>query len=88
MGSSITITVKHANRHGKVLVSSTPLALALDGNTKVVLHHHVTAIGVGDRVIVKLRYQMTKGVDQSTLLADRASVPARQIIDQHAASTS
>jgi hypothetical protein len=86
---SITILVKHSNRHGKALKGQT---LTFTGevtvSTKVRLHHGV-ATGIsgtgGDRGVVKLR--APKRIDPSALMSTLESTPVRQVIDQgHAKS--
>src|SRR5579871_2545510 len=51
---SITITVTHANSHGKALKGQT-LTFAVDANTKISLENGVSAIANGDKGIVKVR---------------------------------
>lgn len=79
---SITILVKHSNRHGKALVGQT---LTFTGqvtvSTKVRLHDGATMIGDGDGGIVKVR--ALKRIDPSALAATLQSTPVRMIIDQN-----
>ena len=81
---SITITVTHSNRHGRVLKG---LPLIFDGmvasSTKVVLGDGVTVIADNDLGIVKVRApKQPKDVSGSDLAALLTGMPVRQIIDQ------
>ena len=51
---SITIAVKHANRHGRILKGQT-LTFSVGANTRIVLRHGVTGITDGDRGIVTIK---------------------------------
>ena len=79
---SITILVKHSNRHGKALVGQ-PLTFTgqVTVSTKVRLHDGATTIGDGDGGIVKVR--ALKRIDPSTLAATLQATPVRMIIDQN-----
>jgi hypothetical protein len=85
---SITITVMHANRHGRVLKG---LSLTFDGmvtsSTKVVLGDGVTVITDNDLGIVKVRApKQPKDVSGSDLATLLIGMPVRQIIDQGSSS--
>lgn len=85
---SITITVMHSNRHGRVLKG---LSLTFDGmvtsSTKVVLGDGVTVITDNDLGIVKVRApKQPKDVSGSDLATLLTGMPVRQIIDQGSSS--
>ena len=85
---SITITVMHSNRHGRVLKD---LSLTFDGmvtsSTKVVLGDGVTVIADNDLGIVKVRApKQPKDVSGSDLATLLTGMPVRQIIDQGSSS--
>jgi hypothetical protein len=85
---SITITVMHSNRHGRVLKG---LSLTFDGmvtsSTKVVLGDGVTVITDNDLGIVKVRApKQPKDVSGSDLATLLTGMPVRQIIGQGSSS--
>jgi len=85
---SITITVMHSNRHGRVLKD---LSLTFDGmvtsSTKVVLGDGITVITDTDLGIVKVRApKQPKDVSGSDLATLLTGMPVRQIIDQGSSS--
>lgn len=85
---SITITVTHSNRHGRVLKDQ---ALSFDGmvtsSTKVVLGDGVTVITDNDLGVVKVRApKQPKDVSGSDLATLLTGMPVRQIIDQGSSS--
>ena len=85
---SITITVMHSNRHGRVLKD---LSLTFDGmvtsSTKVVMGDGVTVITDNDLGIVKVRApKQPKDVSGSDLATLLTGMPVRQIIDQGSSS--
>jgi len=85
---SITITVMHSNRHGRVLKDQ---SLTFDGmvtsSTKVVLGDGVTVITDNDLGIVKVRGpKQLKDVSGSDLATLLTGMPVRQIIDQGSSS--
>lgn len=85
---SITITVTHSNRHGRVLKGdSLTFTGMVTSNTKVVLANGVTLITDGDSGIVKVRApKEPKDISSSDLTALLTGLPVRQIIDQGSAS--
>jgi hypothetical protein len=86
---SITITVTHSNRHGRVLKGQALTFMGMvTANTKVVLSDGVTAIADGDQGIVKIRApKEPKNVSASDLASVLTALPVRQIIDQGAPSS-
>jgi hypothetical protein len=87
---SITIDVKHANRHGRALKD---MSLTFTGevasNTKIVLRDGVTVIADGDRGLVKVRApREPRDTSGSDLAAILTALPVRQVVDQGPASTS
>ena len=85
---SITITVMHSNRHGRVLKDQ---SLTFDGmvtsSTKLVLGDGVTVITDNDLGIVKVRGpKQLKDVSGSDLATLLTGMPVRQIIDQGSSS--
>ncbi len=80
---SITIVVKHSNRHGRALKGMT-LTFAVSANTKIVLRNGVTSITDGDRGIVKIR--ALKNIPAADLAATLQAIPAWQVIDHGAPS--
>jgi hypothetical protein len=79
---SITILVKHSNRHGKALVGQTlTFTGEVTASTKVTLHDGATTITDGDTGIVKIK--ALKRIDPSALAATLQTSPVRQIIDQN-----
>lgn len=85
---SITITVTHSNRHGRVLKGDSLTFLGMvTSSTKVVLANGVTVITDGDSGIVKIRApKEPKDVSSSDLTTLLTGMPVRQIIDQGASS--
>lgn len=85
---SITITVTHSNRHGRVLKGdSLTFTGMVTSSTKVVLANGVTVITDGDNGILKVRApKEPKDVSSSDLTALLTALPVRQIIDQGSAS--
>jgi hypothetical protein len=82
---SITIDVKHSNRHGKLLVDQT-MTISLGANSKVMLKNGVTSIAAsqpGDRGMVKIR--ASRLAFKSATLADVQNAlldqPAFQVSD-------
>lgn len=86
---SITITVTHANRHGRVLKGQVLTFTGMvTANTKVVLGNGATMITDGDQGILKLRApKAPKDVSASDLASALTALPVRQIIDQGATSS-
>jgi hypothetical protein len=87
---SITIAVKHANRHGRALKD---MSLTFTGEvastTKVVLRDGVTVIADGDRGIVKVRApKEPKDMSGTDLAAILTALSVRQIVDKGPASSS
>jgi hypothetical protein len=87
---SITIAVKHANRHGRALKD---MSLTFTGEvastTKVVLQDGVTVIADGDRGIVKVRApKEPKDMSGTDLAAILTALSVRQIVDKGPASSS
>lgn len=87
---SITIAVKHANRHGRALKD---MSLTFTGEvasmTKVVLRDSVTVIADGDRGVVKVRApKEPKDMSGTDLAAILTALSVRQIIDKGPASSS
>ncbi len=78
---SITIDVKHANRHARALKTLT-LTFSVSAKTKIVLHNGTTSISDGDRGIVKIR--ALKKIAPADLASTLQAVTARQVIDQGA----
>jgi hypothetical protein len=91
--TSITITVSHANRHGKLLVGQS-IPVAVGANTKIVLENGVTAITTaaspGDKGMVKIRAPKMafKGATSLALTTAMQSQSAHMVIDMGAASSS
>jgi hypothetical protein len=90
--SSITITVTHANRHGKLLVGQS-IPITVGANTKVVLENGVTAIAAaapGDRGMVKIRAPRMafKGATSTALQTAMQGQAAHMVIDLGASSSS
>ena len=85
---SITITVTHANRHGRVLKGESLTFMGMvTANTKVVLSDGVTMITDGDQGIVKVRApKEPKDTSAADLTALLTALPVRQVIDQGPAS--
>jgi hypothetical protein len=88
---SVTITVSHANRHGKLLVGQT-ITVPLDANSKVVLENSASALAAaapGDQGMVKIRAPKMafKGATALALTAAMANRPAHMVIDMGAASS-
>jgi hypothetical protein len=87
---SITIDVKHSNRHGKLLVNTT-ITLTVGANTKVLLTNGVSAIAAtqpGDNGMVKVRAARLafKSATQADVQNALLNQPAHQIIDWGPAS--
>jgi len=87
---SITIAVKHANRHGRALKD---MSLTFTGEvastTKVVLQDGVTVIADADRGIVKVRApKEPKDMSGTDLAAILTALSVRQIVDKGPASSS
>jgi hypothetical protein len=85
---SISILVKHANRHGAALKTLTsPLVFTLTTTSKVRIGQGRTTIADGDQGIVKVRApkapRTTSATDLATLL--QAQPQAFQVLDQRAA---
>ena len=76
---TITIVVRHSNRHGKALKGQT-LTFPLDAKSKISLADGLTTITDGDRGIVKVR--AAKNIAAADLAATLQAIPARQVIDQ------
>jgi hypothetical protein len=87
---SITIEVKRANRHGRALRGETLTFTGMVASkTRIVLRHGVTVIGDGDRGIVKIRApREPRNTSSSDLAAVLTALSVRQVVDQHAASSS
>ena len=85
---SITITVTHANRHGRVLKGQSLTFMGMvTANTKVVLSDGVTMITDGDQGIVKVRApKESKDASAADLTALLTALPVRQVIDQGVSS--
>lgn len=81
---SITITVSHANRHGRALKGD-ELTLPVSSATRIVLKHGVTAITDDDRGIVKVR--ALKRISPADLVSTLEATNAFQVIDQRKASS-
>lgn len=81
---SITISVMHSNRHGKVLKGqSLTFTDMVTSSTKVVLGDGVTVITDGDNGLVKVRApKQAKDISASDLATLLTGMPVRQIIDQ------
>jgi hypothetical protein len=89
---SVSITVTHSNRHGKLLVGQT-IPIPLDANSKVVLENGVTALAAtapGDQGMVKIRAPKMafKGATSLALQTAMQNRPAKMVIDLGAASSS
>jgi hypothetical protein len=89
---SITITVTHANRHGKLLVGQS-IQITVGANTKVVLENGVTALAAaapGDQGMVKIRAPRMafKGATSTALQTAMQGQAAHMVIDMGAASSS
>ena len=84
---SITLTVTHSNRHGRVLKGSSLTFPMVTSNTKIVLANGVTVIANGDLGIVKVRApKESKDISAADLTTALTGMPVRQIIDQGPAS--
>jgi hypothetical protein len=89
---SITIDVKHSNRHGKLLVGQT-ITITLDANSKLMLANGVTSVAAsqpGDRGMVKIRaprlaFKGATAVDVQDALTNQ---PAHMVVDWGAPSSS
>jgi hypothetical protein len=75
---SITIVVKHANKHNHALKGQT-LTFPVDANTKIFLAHGVTAIANGDRGGIAVR--AAKKIAPANLVATLQLSSARHIHD-------
>jgi hypothetical protein len=83
---SLTISVSHSNRHGKLLVGQPPLTVTIGPNTKVLLTNGVASIAAaapGDNGMVKIRasrlaFKSATVADVQTALTNQ---PAHQVID-------
>jgi hypothetical protein len=89
---SVTITVAHSNRHGKLLVGQT-ITISLDANSKVVLENGATALAAalpGDHGMVKVRAPKMafKGATSLALTTAMQNKSAHMVIDMGAASSS
>jgi hypothetical protein len=89
---SVTVTVTHSNRHGKLLVGQT-IPIPLDANSKVVLENGATALAPtapGDQGMVKIRAPKMafKGATSTALQTAMQNRPAHMVIDMGAASSS
>jgi hypothetical protein len=89
---SVTITVTHSNRHGKLLVGQT-IPIPLDANSKVVLENSATALAStapGDQGMVKIRAPKLafKGATSVALTTAMQNRPAHMVIDMGASSSS
>lgn len=86
---SITITVRHSNRHGRVLKgTSLNFTGMVTSSTKVVLQDGVTVIADGDLGTVKVRApKASKDVSATDLASVLTALPVRQIIDKGAPSS-
>ncbi|HJQ49937.1 MAG TPA: hypothetical protein VJ838_05445 [Gaiellaceae bacterium] len=89
---SITIDVKHSNRHGKLLVGQT-ITVTLGANSRVLMDNGVTSIAAsqpGDSGMVKVRgpRMAFKGAASLDLQNALAAQPAHMVIDWGAPSTS
>ena len=85
---SITIDVKHANRHGRVL-KGTQLVFTgmVTSATKISLPDGVTVITDGDRGLVTVRApREPKSMSATDLAAVLEALPVRHVIDQGSAS--
>ncbi|HUZ15723.1 MAG TPA: hypothetical protein VMU72_06045 [Gaiellaceae bacterium] len=78
---SITITVTHANRHGRALKGQA-LTFPVGANTRISLANGVTAIANGDTGIVKVK--AAKRIAAADLASTLQATTARQIVDQGA----
>ena len=76
---SITIAVRHANRHSRALKSMT-LTFAVGPHTRIWLRHGVSTITDGDRGIVTVR--AAKRIHRAHLATTLQGATARQIVDQ------
>lgn len=88
---SVTITVTHSNRHGKLLVGQT-IPIPLDANSKVVLENGATALAStapGDQGMVKIRAPKMafKGATSVALQSAMQNRPAHMVIDMGATSS-
>lgn len=81
---TITIAVTHANRHGKALKGQT-LTFPVGPATKITLRNGITAIGNGDKGIVKVK--AAKKIAAADLATTLQATNARQVIDQKAATS-
>jgi hypothetical protein len=88
MNGSITITVTHSNRHGRVLKGqSLTFTGMVTSSTKVVLGDGVTMITDSDSGVVKIRApKQSKDVSASDLATLLTGMPIRQVIDQGSSS--
>ena len=89
---SVTITVTHSNRHGRLLVGQT-ISIPLDANSKVVLENGATALvaaAPGDQGMVKIRAPKMafKGATFPALQTAMQNRPAHMVIDMGPASSS
>jgi hypothetical protein len=89
---SVTITVTHSNRHGKLLVGQS-IPVTVGANTKVVLDNGVAAIATsqpGDQGMVKIRAPRMafKGASSTALQTAMQNQSAHMVIDMGPASSS
>jgi hypothetical protein len=89
---SITIDVKHSNRHGRLLVGQT-MTVMLDANSRVLMENGVTAIAAtqpGDHGMIKIRAPRMafKGATTALLTSALADPPAKTVVDWGAPSSS
>ncbi|MFL5960325.1 MAG: hypothetical protein ACJ75G_08695 [Gaiellaceae bacterium] len=86
---SISITVSHANRHGKKLtkLDGDTLTFAVASNTRITFANGTTALPDGAKGMVKFRAPMLRGASEATLAATLPSTAkAFHIIVTQAAS--
>jgi hypothetical protein len=89
---SITIDVKHSNRHGKLLVGQT-ITITLGANSKVLMENGVTSIAAaqpGDQGMVKVRGPRLafKGAAAPLLTNALANQAAHMVVDWGVPSSS
>lgn len=69
---SISITVSHANRHGKnltKLLSNDTLTFAVASNTRITFANGTTSLADGTKGMVKFRAPLLRGASEATLAA-------------------
>ena len=88
---SITIDVKHSNRHGKLLVGQT-VTVALGANSRLLMENGVTSVAAsqpGDQGMIKIRAPRMafKGATTTLLTSALANLPAKMVVDRGAPSS-